>query len=55
MKLRGDILTTDHLRGKQALRTDYSEFERPTLCRRWAQKARDNRARLANLLEANRG
>jgi len=38
------ILPTDHLRGAQALRTDYSEFETPTFMRRWLQAMRERRA-----------
>lgn len=41
--LRGAILADDHLRGKQPLRTDYSEFESPTIMRRWVEKARASR------------
>lgn len=37
------ILSTDHLRGKQPYRTDYSEFETPTIVRRLAEQARSNR------------
>lgn len=42
-KLRGAILLEDHLRGKRALRTDYSEFESPTIMRRWVERARSSR------------
>ena len=40
---RGNILPDDHLRGRQSLRTDYSQFETPTYVRRLVERARENR------------
>ena len=41
--VRDAILADDHLRGRQPLRSDYSEFESPTIMRRWVERARANR------------